>query len=155
MLDAKGTTLLLAFEQAIGYMVGEFAADAAEKEKAQTLFSRCLLNGESQQAVLRLSDPDELVYAVAQRYLNREGERYVIAVGRRIVDKGLTEREREVLHLACSDCDRTAIAAQLGISESTVKTHLSAIRGKLDLHTGEGVGAFAVRFGLVDIETSR
>jgi DNA-binding NarL/FixJ family response regulator len=48
-------------------------------------------------------------------------------------DAGLTEREREVAVLAANGASNLAIARDCGISERTVKAHLSAVFTKLNL----------------------
>jgi pimeloyl-ACP methyl ester carboxylesterase/DNA-binding CsgD family transcriptional regulator len=47
----------------------------------------------------------------------------------------ITAREREVLELVAQGLDNGRIAAQLGMSEKTVRNHVSTILSKLDIHT--------------------
>ena len=61
----------------------------------------------------------------------------------------LTPREVEVLELLAAGLSNKDIAAQLGISEHTVKFHISAIFGKLDAHTRTEAAARAARLGLI------
>jgi DNA-binding NarL/FixJ family response regulator len=66
---------------------------------------------------------------------------------------GLTEREREVLgHLARGRANK-AIAFELGVSEKTVKTHVSNILGKLGLTDRTQAALYAVRNGLLEPES--
>ena len=65
---------------------------------------------------------------------------------------GLTEREREVLALIARGRANKAIAFELGVSEKTVKTHVSNILGKLNLTDRTQAALYAVREGLVDLE---
>ncbi len=46
---------------------------------------------------------------------------------------GLTKREREIVHLAVTGLSNKEIAAELYISEGTVKVHLHKIMGKLEV----------------------
>ncbi len=60
----------------------------------------------------------------------------------------LTSREREVLALLASGTTNKEIAAALGISPSTVKSHLQNILDKLHLENRVQAAAFALREGL-------
>jgi len=61
----------------------------------------------------------------------------------------LTAREVEVLELLAAGLSNKDIAGHLGISEHTVKFHLTAIFGKLDAHTRTEAAARAARLGLI------
>jgi DNA-binding NarL/FixJ family response regulator len=61
----------------------------------------------------------------------------------------LTERETAVLRLVVAGLRNKEIAAQLGISENTVKFHLRNILEKLHAESRTEVAARAVREGLV------
>ncbi len=62
----------------------------------------------------------------------------------------LTAREREVFDLVATGHSNREIADRLGIGEETVKTHVSHVLGKLDLHDRVQVAVMARRFGFVD-----
>lgn len=62
----------------------------------------------------------------------------------------LTPREREVLILIAEGKSNKEIARQLGIGERTVRTHTTAILGKLDMVSRTQAAVYAVREGLVD-----
>jgi two-component system, NarL family, response regulator LiaR len=57
----------------------------------------------------------------------------------------LTPREREVVGLIARGLSNKRIALELGISEKTVKTHVSSILGKLGLNDRTQVALHAVR----------
>ena len=61
----------------------------------------------------------------------------------------LTQREREVLSLIGAGLSNTEIAADLVLSEGTVKTHVSHIFAKLDLRDRAAAVVFAFDHGLV------
>jgi DNA-binding NarL/FixJ family response regulator len=65
----------------------------------------------------------------------------------------LTEREREVLRLLAEGLQNKAIALELSISEKTVKTHVSNILAKLQLADRTQAALYAVREGLVHLES--
>lgn len=61
----------------------------------------------------------------------------------------LTERETEVLRLLASGMANKEIAAEMHISETTVKTHVSNILMKLGVPSRTQAALYAVRIGLV------
>jgi DNA-binding NarL/FixJ family response regulator len=61
----------------------------------------------------------------------------------------LTPREIEVLGMLAEGLGNKVIAARLGISEHTVKTHVGSIFGKLGVSTRAEAVASAVRLGLL------
>jgi DNA-binding NarL/FixJ family response regulator len=69
--------------------------------------------------------------------------------GTRAPSQRLTERELEVLRLVTAGQRNREIAAQLGISENTVKFHLKNIVEKLHAQNRAELAARAVREGLV------
>ena len=68
---------------------------------------------------------------------------------------GLTDREAEVLRALCRGARTSAIAAQLGIAERTVKAHLTHIYQKLGVTTrAEAVAVALSEFGPSDLTRS-
>lgn len=61
----------------------------------------------------------------------------------------LTERETAVLRLLAKGQANKQVARELGIGEQTVKTHVSNILGKLQLHSRTQAALYAVERGLV------
>ena len=57
----------------------------------------------------------------------------------------LTAREREVLGLLVRGASGLEIAAELGISRNTVRTHVQSILTKLQVHSRLEAATFAVR----------
>jgi len=107
----------------------------------------------------------ELVQAVREvaagrPYLNPFlSERLMALQGQRastdVVDpyETLTTREREVLHLAAEGRTYTEIAAALGIRPSTIETHRAHLMQKLGLHTKTDLIRYALRRGIMPMET--
>ena len=62
----------------------------------------------------------------------------------------LTQRERECLTLLVAGLDTTAMMRELGVSRTTVRTHLQAVLSKLDVHSRLEAASFAVRHNLVE-----
>lgn len=62
----------------------------------------------------------------------------------------LTEREREVLRLLATGIGNKAIAAGLGITESTVEGHLTGIYRKLGARGRVQAVTAALRLGLIE-----
>ena len=61
----------------------------------------------------------------------------------------LSPRESEVLGLMVEALSNKQIATRLGLSETTVKTHVSALIGKLGVQDRVGAVVYALRNGLV------
>jgi DNA-binding NarL/FixJ family response regulator len=68
----------------------------------------------------------------------------------RLTEVRLTAREREVLAAIARGRANREIARQLGLSEKTVKTHVSAILTKLGVQDRTQAALYAVRTGIVD-----
>ncbi len=63
----------------------------------------------------------------------------------------LTDREREVLGLVAEGCSNKLIASRLGITERTVKNHLTYIMTKLQASDRTHAVVTAVRLGWLAI----
>lgn len=64
----------------------------------------------------------------------------------------LSPREREVLQLIAEGRTSKEVAALLGISPTTVKSHRNHIMEKLNIHGKAGLTRYAIRIGLIRIE---
>jgi DNA-binding NarL/FixJ family response regulator len=68
-----------------------------------------------------------------------------------VVDEPLTQREIQVLELLAEGLANKAIALRLGISDQTVKFHVSSISGKLGARNRTDTVRRAVRRGLITL----
>ena len=68
-----------------------------------------------------------------------------------VFDEPLTQREIQVLELLAEGLPNKAIAGRLGISDQTVKFHVSAISGKLGAANRTDAVRRAVRRGLITL----
>ncbi|MFI5762317.1 MULTISPECIES: response regulator [unclassified Streptomyces] len=95
--------------------------------------------------------------AVAPRLLTRLISTYVRAPATRPVGRtagvpaGLTPREREIWQLLAGGLDNAEIAADLDISVSTVKNHITGIFGKLGVRDRAQAVIAAYESGLVEV----
>ncbi|MCI0478233.1 MAG: LuxR C-terminal-related transcriptional regulator, partial [Anaerolineales bacterium] len=66
---------------------------------------------------------------------------------------GLTEREQEVLKLIADGLSNQEVADKLVISVKTVERHRANILAKLGLHSRTELVKYAIRKGLIQVET--
>lgn len=112
--------------------------------------------------VLKDSDAHELIRAVTSVY---EGDKFIQPsliplLNSKLIARDLdaerleqlSKREIEVLKLAAVGMFNKEIGVELGISERTVKNHLSSIFKKIDSSDRTQAAVFAIRNGLVDIK---
>jgi two-component system nitrate/nitrite response regulator NarL len=62
----------------------------------------------------------------------------------------LTARERECLAMLVEGLDTAAMVARLGVSRTTIRTHIQAVLTKLGVHSRLEAASVAVRYGLLD-----
>lgn len=118
------------------------------------------LEAGAQGYLLKDATPDELTRAV--RSLAAGGAALEEGVAARVLESiaepggdELSVRELEVLRLLVAGASNKAIAAQLNLSENTIKTHLSHIFGKLRVRSRAEAVAAALQRGLVPLDRSR
>jgi DNA-binding NarL/FixJ family response regulator len=84
------------------------------------------------------------------------GKRHVPAeiameIAQHAVDDALTEREVEVLQRVAAGKSNKLIAAELAISESTIKAHMKSILPKLDASSRTHAVMIALKRGILDV----
>lgn len=67
----------------------------------------------------------------------------------RAATKSLSQREIDVLRLIANGLLNKQIAAELALSENTVKTHIARIMGKLEVHDRTSLAMKAMTLGLL------
>jgi two-component system, NarL family, response regulator NreC len=114
--------------------------------------------------VLKDSSAEELIQAIREAAAGRRflspplSERAIAAYVEKaegaIADayETLTDREREILHLAAEGCSSSSIADRLSISPRTAETHRSNLMRKLDLHNQTDLIRYAIRRGILPME---
>jgi len=102
----------------------------------------------------RIDVAGEFATIAAARESGLKADGILIAAGGVSANAGpepLTPREIQVIELLVEGLSNKAIAAQLGISDQTVKFHVSAICGKLGAANRTDAVRRAIRQGLVAI----
>jgi NarL family two-component system response regulator LiaR len=114
--------------------------------------------------LLKDSGPEDLVQAIQQ--VHRGESSLHPAVARKLLQElahsaehapaatPLTKREIEVLQLVAAGHSDRQISAHLGISEATVRTHISNILSKLKLASRTQAALYALREGLASLPNS-
>jgi len=112
--------------------------------------------------LLKDAAPEEIVRAI--REVHRGEASLSPSVARRVLDEltaaprrppapdPLTPREVEVLRLVARGLGNQAIADVLSLSEPTVRSHVSAILGKLHLASRTQAALYALRQGLASLD---
>ena len=72
-------------------------------------------------------------------------------IAEHVADDALSEREIEVLRRVAAGKANKVIAAELGIAEATVKTHMKSILPKLDASDRTHAVMIALRRGILDL----
>jgi DNA-binding NarL/FixJ family response regulator len=72
-------------------------------------------------------------------------------IAEHVADDALSEREIEVLRCVAAGKSNKLIAAELGVSEGTIKTHMKSILPKLDASDRTHAVMIALRRGILDI----
>jgi two-component system response regulator NreC len=116
--------------------------------------------------VLKGSDARELIQAIRRakqgvRYLSpplneQSLEAYIAQTRGQEFDpfETLTNRERQILHLAAGGCSNNEIARRLTISPRTVEAHRAKVMAKLNLHNQSELVRFAIQHNIIQLDVS-
>lgn len=88
-------------------------------------------------------EPD-LIPIVNNRLANNEKEKEYAAQ--------LTKREREILKLLATGICNKDIGVRLGISERTVKNHISSLFKKIKVNDRTQAAIYAIKYNIIDIQ---
>ena len=108
--------------------------------------------------LLKESGPAELVEAIRAaakgevRLHPKAQQRLVKEVRTPEMRESLTERETETLRFVAKGHANKEIAELMGVSEVTIKTHVSSVLSKLNLSSRTQAALFALKEGLVGLE---
>ena len=114
--------------------------------------------------LLKDSDPAELIQAIRDVWRGRTSLSPLVAAKLvkqlqeppqgELTNEPLTGREMEVLKLVARGLSNDEIARRLQISETTARTHVSNVLGKLHLASRTQAALYALREGLASLEES-
>jgi NarL family two-component system response regulator LiaR len=115
--------------------------------------------------LLKDTDPEELVNAIHQVYqgessLSPSVARKVLQeisqpTNKPLIPDPLTKREIEVLQILAKGKSNREIANLLSISETTVRTHVSHILGKLHLASRTEAALYALKEGMAKLDNDK
>ncbi|MGO2112438.1 MAG: helix-turn-helix transcriptional regulator, partial [Pseudoclavibacter sp.] len=89
--------------------------------------------------------PDRVADLIASEPRLASGAFGVVGIGACVAPVGLTERERELLRMLLGDQGLRQIAAELGRTENTLKTHRRHLYRKLGVASRDEARALALR----------
>jgi two-component system response regulator NreC len=102
-------------------------------------------------AVRSANRGDVYLYPTATKALVADYLRRAKAGEDRAGYDGLTDREREILHLIAQGKTTPEIAVELSLSPHTVQSHRDHIMTKLDLHSKAALIKYAIAKGLIEL----
>jgi NarL family two-component system response regulator LiaR len=115
--------------------------------------------------LLKDSEPTELIQSIYRVYRGEPSLHPIIArkmmkeileqPSTKSTSESLTAREIEVLHLLAKGLSNDEIAAQLVISEVTVRTHISHLLAKLHMANRVQATLYALREGIASIDEEK
>ena len=106
--------------------------------------------------LLKDAEPEEVMHAIRSA---KDGKKYIPNfVSEKLVEKihheGLSAREHEILELIASGKSNMEIAEELGVTEATVKKHVSHIFEKLGVSSRSQAIRKGLDLGLIHLKSS-
>lgn len=122
---------------AMGYVVKEATSDKLIEAMNTICCGKYYLDGNVSQEVVRnlVTETDDSITDKDERF------------------KLLTPRERESLYLVAQGLTNREIAEKLSISPKTAENHRSKLMNKLGLHDRMALTKYAVKIGLIDMDS--
>ena len=108
--------------------------------------------------LLKETGPEDLIVAIraaarGEVHLHPKAQKRLLKEVRTPdMRESLTERETQTLRLVARGLSNKGIASELGVSEVTIKTHVSSILSKLNLSSRTQAALFALKEGLVGLD---
>lgn len=125
------------------------ATDDANRERFLNALGRCALTGEQIEVPMKTRGTNGVVIEQVTTF-SRVGRAVLFlsvrAAGNRM---GFTERELEVVSLLSRDMTVKEIAAELGLSPSTVDTHRQNAMHRAGVNTTHGLIAYCLRHSVI------
>ncbi|WP_181924104.1 LuxR C-terminal-related transcriptional regulator [Streptomyces inhibens] len=102
-------------------------------------------------AVRAVAEGSAFLSAIITRHLFEHFQLLPSDAEHRVADIGLSRREIDVVRSIGTARSNREIARELGVSEATVKSHVSRLLTKLDMRDRVQIALLAVRLGLVPL----
>ncbi len=146
-LEALGVPSLIVDERGRVMECNRLARDWLEKEPvraaAEVLQSLLRHPGQGAFSVRRLEGEASSYFFLVRRAAV-DDDRVASCVQEVVARHALTRGQSRVLALVATGASNRAVAAQLGISERTVETHVTAILNQLDVDSRAGLVAYVL-----------
>lgn len=133
---------------AIGYLHKDVSPDLLLGGIRQAATGRMVMEANVWAAA---NDPKKQLSGGAARNEDAETKRDSPMNGLRMLTEPLTERELEVLREMATGLSNKEIGLQLGITEKTVKVHVSHILAKCNVFDRTQAVVFAIKTGMVEL----
>ncbi len=139
----------LTSEQVVGSKLWDFN-DPDTSETIRRTFAKCLIENERQRITLKSTINGQEEYW-ANDYLPCHGAEILVhsreVLAPEVID--VTDDDRRMLHLLSDDFTVKEIAAEFGVSTSSIGSRLQRLRDKCSVKTNHGLVAYCLKYGLL------